>query len=59
MDPEAALAMWRDAIADENWDDAVFVYGRALRDWLRRGGFEPAWQPGEREVFFPPKERLR
>lgn len=30
MDPEAALAMWRDAIADENWDDAVFVYGRAL-----------------------------
>lgn len=59
MDPEAALQGWRESIEAEDWDAAVYEYGAALRDWLRNGGFEPAWQAGEREVFYPAKERLR
>ena len=58
MDPNATLAEWREAVQSEDWDTA-FDRGNDLRMWLRRGGFEPEWQPEEREVFFPAKERLR
>jgi hypothetical protein len=59
VDPETTLALWREAIDAGNFDDAALEYGPMLREWLRRGGFEPSWAPGEREVFFPAKERLR
>ncbi len=54
MDPNAALATWRDRSNVPRRRQAA----RALRDWLVCGGFEPAWEsPEERKRFFFYAER--
>lgn len=47
MDPNATLELWRTSRTQGERAE----YRGYLRDWLKRGGFEPAWTPGERRVI--------
>lgn len=40
MDPNAALQEFLEAIEDRN-ESALWESGKALREWLERGGFLP------------------
>lgn len=45
MDPNACLRRWWLAVLSEDESEANEAYA-ALREWLARGGFEPAWGNG-------------
>jgi hypothetical protein len=51
MDPEATLARWRRAVKNGDGDEATEA-AEDLREWIRRGGFEPKWKnKQEREAI--------
>ena len=50
MDPDAALKRWRAGDPDAQED---------LKEWLRRGGFEPRWAPDKKTALANFKHDLR
>jgi hypothetical protein len=50
MDPNATLARWALALADNEAQEAREA-GEDLTLWLARGGFEPDWTPEEKAQF--------
>jgi hypothetical protein len=57
MDPNATLRAWAAAVESQDLEEAAEYHGY-LSDWLRRGGFEPAWGQGaaSRSRFFAAEE---
>lgn len=51
MDPNACYREFCRALLEEDAEQAKESYN-ALRAWLDRGGFEPAWRDSDRRQFF-------
>jgi hypothetical protein len=52
VDPQACLERYWTAFLAEEWEEASEAW-EALANWIRCGGFEPAWKhPYGREEFF-------
>jgi hypothetical protein len=51
MDPNETLRLLAEALLEKNKYDANEHYF-ALRAWIERGGFEPAWTSMSRQQFF-------
>ena len=51
MDPNETLRLLAIAILEENKSEACEHYEN-LKNWLARGGFEPAWTHMSRRQFF-------
>jgi hypothetical protein len=52
MDPDAALQRIRDALADNDAEEAGYAAGDLL-EWVSRGGFppsDPAWEQTTRQA---------
>lgn len=50
MDPQEALRLLSIALLEEN-TEAVLEHYWNLKNWMRRGGFEPAWTSLSRRQF--------
>lgn len=57
MDPNETLWEWACAVLSENRERANDAYF-ALRDWLERGGFEPAWEGRLRDRGLPRRKQF-
>lgn len=51
MDPDEALRMLAAAILSEDKELSVSLW-KDLKNWMNRGGFEPAWKAMTRSQFF-------
>ena len=57
MDPNETLWEWACAVLSENRERANEAYS-AIRSWIERGGFEPAWSGQHNDRTLPSRKQF-